>query len=66
MLLLPKCKNCKRDIWDCFFLARFYDGVVDLCLSAAAKRDPQNLALHYYKNGEPPEDVQGKTVFMAR
>ncbi|XP_038049552.1 nuclear pore complex protein Nup155-like isoform X2 [Patiria miniata] len=46
--------------------ARFYDGVVDLSLSAASKRDPQNLALHYYKNGKPPEDMQGMQAFMAR
>ncbi|XP_033636336.1 nuclear pore complex protein Nup155-like [Asterias rubens] len=45
---------------------RFYDGVVDLSLSAAEKRDPQNLALHHYKNGKPLEDVQGFQAFTAR
>jgi nuclear pore complex protein Nup155 len=37
-----------------------YIGVVDICLAAAAKRDPQGLALHYYKNMEPADDVQVK------
>ena len=39
-----------------------YTGVVEVCLAAAAKRDPQNLALHFYKNGEPMEDQQGLQV----
>jgi hypothetical protein len=28
-----------------------YSRVVEICLAAAAKRDPQGLALHYYKSG---------------
>lgn len=43
-----------------------YTGVVEICLAAAAKRDPQNLALHYYKNGEPMEDHQGMQAFITR
>ncbi|XP_022087297.1 nuclear pore complex protein Nup155-like [Acanthaster planci] len=46
--------------------AHFYDGVVELSLSAAARRDPQNLALHYYKHGKPAEDLQGTQAFTAR
>lgn len=42
-----------------------YIGVVEVCLSAASKRDPQNLALHFYKNGEPNEDTQGKFVTFS-
>ncbi|XP_071835712.1 nuclear pore complex protein Nup155-like [Apostichopus japonicus] len=49
-----------------FHQARFYDGVVDLCLAAAVKQDPSNLALHYYKNGKPPSDHQGMQAFSAR
>lgn len=49
-----------------FHQARFYDGVVDLCLSSAAKQDPSNLALHYYRNGKPPSDMQGMQAFSAR
>ena len=49
-----------------FASVRFYSGVVDLALTAASKRDPQGLALHYYRNNEPPEDVQGSYAFTAR
>ena len=47
-------------------LVRFYEGVVDLCLQAAVKCDPQGLALHFYRNGEPHGDVQGEEAFLAR
>lgn len=43
-----------------------YEGIVDLCLSVAAQRDPAGLALHYYRNGEPPEDHQGYIAFTTR
>jgi len=43
-----------------------YIGVVEICLASAQKRDPQGLALHFYKNGEPPEDHQGMQAFIAR
>ena len=43
-----------------------YIGVLDICLASASKRDPQGLALHYYKNGEPPEDLQGSQAFLTR
>ncbi|XP_013406007.1 nuclear pore complex protein Nup155 [Lingula anatina] len=45
---------------------RYYDGIVDLCLTAASKRDPQGLALHHYKNGAQPEDTQGWQAFSLR
>lgn len=40
--------------------------MVDLCLQAAVKCDPQGLALHFYRNGEPHGDVQGEEAFLAR
>lgn len=43
-----------------------YIGVLEVCLSAASKRDPQGLALHFYKNGEPNEDQQGLQAYVAR
>ena len=43
-----------------------YIGVLEICLASASKRDPQGLALHYYKNGEPPEDLQGSQAFVTR
>ncbi len=39
-----------------------YEGAVEVALAAAAKRDPQRLGLHYYKNGEPIDDQQGMQV----
>ncbi|XP_071953322.1 nuclear pore complex protein Nup155-like [Antedon mediterranea] len=49
-----------------FHKAHFYNGVIDLCLAAATKRDPQNLALHYYKNGQPAELKKGMDAFVKR
>ncbi len=43
-----------------------YIGVLEIALAAASKRDPQGLALHYYKNGEPNEDQQGMDAFLMR
>ena len=37
-----------------------------MCLQAAVKCDPQGLALHFYRNGEPHGDVQGEEAFLAR
>ena len=39
---------------------------MELSLYAALKRDPQGLALHFYRNGEPRGDVQGEEAFIAR
>lgn len=43
-----------------------YAGTVDLCLSVAKRCDPQDLALHYYRRGEPADDERGRRVFAAR
>ena len=43
-----------------------YTRVVELCLAAASKRDPANLALHFYRNGENPDDSAGVAAFHAR
>uniref|UniRef100_A0A6Q2XKF0 Nuclear pore complex protein Nup155 n=1 Tax=Esox lucius TaxID=8010 RepID=A0A6Q2XKF0_ESOLU len=45
---------------------RFYEGVLELCLTAADKRDPQRLGPHFYKNGEPEEDQAGALAFQER
>ena len=50
----------------CFSQVRFHEGVVELSLYAALKRDPQGLALHFYRNGEPRGDVQGEEALIAR
>lgn len=54
------------DICFDFFIVRFYEGVVELSLTAAEKKDPQGLGLHFYKNGEPEEDVVGLQAFQER
>ncbi|KAL4683872.1 hypothetical protein H8959_021566, partial [Pygathrix nigripes] len=43
---------------------RFYEGVVELSLTAAEKKDPQGLGLHFYKHGEPEEDIVGLQAFQ--
>lgn len=43
-----------------------YTRVVEVCLAAAAKRDPSQLAVHYYNSGENSEDSSGVTAFLAR
>lgn len=49
-----------------FASVRFYEGIVDLCLTAAQKLDPSNLALHFYKSGEPAEDTDGMQYYLKR
>uniref|UniRef100_A0AAY4CVL4 Nuclear pore complex protein Nup155 n=1 Tax=Denticeps clupeoides TaxID=299321 RepID=A0AAY4CVL4_9TELE len=44
----------------------FYEGVVELCLTAADKKDPQRLGPHFYKNGEPEQDAAGQQAFQKR
>lgn len=41
-------------------------GVVDLCLGTASRLDPQDVALHFYRRGEPVEDERGRRAFAAR
>ena len=43
-----------------------YEAIFELCLTAAEKRDPQNIALYYYRKSEPHEDVQGQQYFQLR
>lgn len=39
---------------------------MELCLTAADKKDPQKLGPHFYKNGEPEEDAVGQQAFQER
>ncbi|KAH8038116.1 hypothetical protein HPB51_022350 [Rhipicephalus microplus] len=43
-----------------------YAGVIDLGLSLAKQVDPQGLALHFYQQGERPEDERGRQAYAAR
>lgn len=45
---------------------RYYEGVVELTLCVAGRKDPQNLGLHYYKSGQPHDDVNGQRAFIER
>uniref|UniRef100_A0A669CSY1 Nuclear pore complex protein Nup155 n=1 Tax=Oreochromis niloticus TaxID=8128 RepID=A0A669CSY1_ORENI len=45
---------------------RFYEGILELCLTAAEKKDPQRLGPHFYKNGEPEQDRVGQQAFQER
>lgn len=53
-------------VCELFQSVHWYEAVVDICLLTAHNRDPQNLALHYYRNGEPIEDQMGFTASMHR
>lgn len=39
---------------------------MELSLCTAGHRDPQKLGLHYYKSGQPQDDVAGQKAFMER
>lgn len=41
-------------------------GVVDLCLSLATRSDPQDLAAHFQRRGEPADDERGRRALAAR
>ena len=43
-----------------------YKNIIDLCVLTASQRDPQNLALHFYKNNEPENDLAGNAAFIHR
>jgi len=43
-----------------------YPRVVEVCLAAATKRDPTQLGVHYYNNGENSDDAAGLSAFLGR
>lgn len=53
-------------VCDMLYSAGCYEAIFELCLTAAQKRDPQNVALFYYRKNEPVEDVQGQSYFNLR
>lgn len=55
-----------RSTWNWFVLClNQWDSMMELSLYAALKRDPQGMALHFYRNGEPHGDMQGREAFIA-
>lgn len=52
------CELC-RDL-------KFYSGIVELALCAAGVKDRKNLAIHFYKSGQPQQDVNGQAAYIER
>lgn len=53
-------------VCELFQTVHWYEAIVDICLTTAQNCDPQNIALHYYKNKEHMDDQQGKLAFNTR
>lgn len=45
---------------------QYYTGCVDLALTAAKAKDPNNLALDWTRNGRPAHDIDGSKAFQTR
>lgn len=58
---LPLTSICQQ-----FTTAGFYSGVIELCSICAAKSDPNEAALHFYRNNEPVEDQEGFMAYQSR
>lgn len=70
-MALQLCKDAAPDlpltnICQQFTVAGYYQGVIELCAVCAAKKDPNNAALHYYNNKEPIEDQEGYAAYTTR
>eukprot|EP00794_Sanderia_malayensis_P007706 gene7706-8543_t len=54
--------------WICKQLeeAKYHDGIVELCLFVASKRDAKGVSLHFYHAGEPRDDIQGYEATTLR
>lgn len=47
-------------------MAKYYQGVIELCATCASKKDPNNAAGHFYSKGEPNEDQEGYAAYFDR
>lgn len=45
---------------------KFYQGAVELALTAAEQVDPSGLAIEWNKSGRPPQDVQAREAYDNR
>lgn len=43
-----------------------YRAIVKLVVEISAARDKDNLAIYYFKNGEPVDDSQGRSIYFSR
>lgn len=48
------------------FVVFFFEGVIELALTAAKADDIKDYALNFYKNGDPPNDNMGREAFAKR
>ncbi|VVC96001.1 unnamed protein product [Leptidea sinapis] len=44
----------------------YYSGIVELCVTCAAKMDPQDRAMYYYKSDQPTQDREGHLLYYKR
>lgn len=70
-MALQLCKDAAPDlplteVAQQFTAANYYHGVIELSATCAAKKDPNNAALHFYNNGEPIEDQEGYAAYTTR
>ncbi|KFB48176.1 AGAP007999-PA-like protein [Anopheles sinensis] len=49
-----------------FSACGFYAGVIELCTVCAAKSDPNEAALHFYRNNEPMDNQEGFIAYQNR
>nr|CAD7455399.1 unnamed protein product [Timema tahoe] len=68
---LELCKNVAPNVnltlisqW--FSSVQYYQGVLELVMVCASRVDPKNVALDFYKNNEPPEDLEGFNALFNR
>lgn len=47
-------------------MAKYYEGVIELCATCASKKDPNNAGEHFYSKGEPLEDQEGYAAYIDR
>lgn len=70
-MALQLCKDAAPDlplneVAQQFTAAKYYQGVIELSATCAAKKDPNNAALHFYNNNEPIEDQEGYAAYSTR
>ncbi|XP_061397239.1 nuclear pore complex protein Nup154 [Musca vetustissima] len=68
---LQLCKDAApnlplQNICQQFTLSGFYEGVIELTSTCAAKMDPEEYGIHFYSNGEPEDDREGYASYAAR
>ncbi|EAA12437.4 AGAP007999-PA, partial [Anopheles gambiae str. PEST] len=58
---LPLAALCQQ-----FVSAGFYSGVIELCTVCAAKSDPNEVGLQFYRNNEAMDNQEGFLAFQSR